>query len=63
MGNTWGRECKLGWKYNWDFGLLIPVQGKPLMVTSEINNRWEYYRPFSLSSTDIHFKVNFLFTH
>ena len=37
-----GRECRLGWGYNESTGKLIPIDGEPLNVQSEVVNKWEY---------------------
>ena len=62
MDNIWGRECKLGWGYNKDLGLLIPVQGGPLNVTSEVRNI-KSYDIFSVSSINIQYWVSSSFVH
>ena len=58
----WGRECKLGWGWNRDLNLLIPVQGEPPNVTSEIKNEWGYW-PYNLSSNNLQHWVSFSFAH
>ena len=61
---TWGRECKLGWGWNEDLDLLIPVKGKPPNVKSQgWNYWWDFCRPYIVSSTDIQCWVSFLFAH
>ena len=62
MSNTLGRECKLGWGWNRDLGVLIPVQGQPPNVTSQGCSEWGYY-PYTVSSTDIQCWVSFSFAH
>ena len=57
----WGRECKLGWGCNQDFKILIPVQGEPPNVTSEVGNGWERCLPNNLSSIDISYEASLLF--
>ena len=57
----WGRECKPGWGYNEYLNLLIPVQGRPPNVTSEVDCWWGYDWPENLSSSDIFCKVSSLF--
>ena len=37
-----GRECKLGWGYNESTGQLVPINGEPLNVESEVLNEWGY---------------------
>ena len=64
LESCWGRECKLGWGYNGDLNLLIPVQGEPLNVASGVGNVWNvwiYYSPMDLSSIDIFYRVSSLF--
>ena len=58
---TWGRECKLGWGWNQDLDVLIPVQGEPPNITSEVKNEWDY-STWNVSSTDIECWVSVLFT-
>ena len=62
MSGTYGRECQLGWGWNEDLNLLIPVQGKPPGVASQVKNTWNYSNwPSTMSSTHIECSVSFLF--
>ena len=60
--DCWNHECKLGWGWNEDLNLLIPVEGEPLNVTSETENKWEYFH-IPVSSTNIQCWVSFLLAH
>ena len=60
MDYCWGRECKLGWGYNENFKILIPIQENPPNVTSGVRNIWGY-DPKNLSSIDISYEVSLLF--
>ena len=62
MPDAWGRECKLGWGYNKSLYLVVPVEGEPPNVTSEIRDHWEHWI-YNLSSTDVYHWVSFSFIH
>ena len=36
--DCYSRECKLGWGYNESLNLLIPVEGQPVNVKSELQS-------------------------
>ena len=55
----WGRECKLGWGYNEDMSLFIPVEEEPPDVISETGDDWGNCSPSAFSLTDIPYWVSF----
>ena len=57
--SCFGRKCKLGWGYNESYFRLIPVEGTPCNITSEVANQLGYY-VFALSSKDPIYLVSFL---
>ena len=58
--HCYGRKCELGWGWNGSSNRLIPVEGKPPNVTSEVKNNWESLYTIILSSTSIPCWVSFL---
>ena len=42
MPDAWGRECKLGWKYNKCLERFTPVEENLQNIICEANNEWEY---------------------
>ena len=62
MFNSFGRQCKPGWGFDILWNRLIPVEGEPPNVTSQIESRWNYDLG-EFISTDIDYLVSFLFVN